>query len=111
MFYIVYFKYNPECNVEISEYLLNIKDHFKNDGNIKKIYQYKYKDDIYIDISLNNHLNEDDFNKYSNNIKDFLKYDGNICYKYKTNKNSDILRYNNVKVENKPMKLKFVDDN
>ena len=110
MFYIVYFKYNPECNIEIGEYLLNIKDNFKDDGNIKKIHQYKYKDDIYINICLNNHLNEDDFNKYSNNIKDFLKYDGNICYKYKTNDNGDILRYNNVKVENKPTRLTFIDD-
>ena len=111
MFYIVYFKYNPECNVEIGEYLLNIKDNFKDDGNIKKIYQYKYKDDIYIDFSLNNHLNEDDFNTYSNNIKQVLNYNGNICYKYKTNKNSDILRYNAVKVENKPTRLTFIDDN
>ena len=111
MFYIVYFKYNPECNIEIGEYLLNIKNRFKDDRNIKKIRQYKYKDDIYIDICLNNHLNEDDFNKYSNNIKKVLKYNGNICYKYKTNNNGDILRYNNVKVENKPVRLKFIDDN
>ena len=109
MSYIMYFKYDPKCDVEIEELMLNIKAYYKNNENIKLVYKYSYNTDIYINICLKSHLSEDDFTEYAKNIKEILKYNANIAYKYKKDKDDDVKRYKNNTII-KPTKLKFIDD-
>ena len=101
----LYFTYN---SVEkANESIIKLRDHYKDDDDIKKIYRYQYKDFYYISILFKIILKNAEFELYIASIRDHLDYTDNIKYKYRLTKNDTFeFRYSNKIAE----KVMFIND-